>query len=46
MGDWNSKVGRDEAGNTNIGPYGYGPSNKNGEYLIEFIKKNNLKLAD
>ncbi len=46
MGDWNSKIGLVEAGNTNIGPYGYGQSNKNPEYLIEFIKNNNLKLAD
>lgn len=46
MGDWNAKIGASESGVNNIGKYGLGVRNKNGERLIEFCLNNNLKVAN
>ena len=45
MGDWNAKVGKMKTGNAIVGQHGLGRMNKNGELLVEFAYKNNLKVA-
>lgn len=44
MGDWNGIVGKSEE-TSNIGRHGLGKRNENGERMIEFAQRNNLKIA-
>ncbi len=46
IGDWNAKVGRGRSPSENVGKYGFGVRNKNGDRLVEFGSKNNLKIAN
>lgn len=46
MGDWNSKLGHGVEIEGIMGPYGIGVRNENGERLIEFAGRQNLKIAN
>ena len=45
MGDWNSKLGKNNLVRGILGPYGIGKKNVRGEKLIQFAASNNLKIA-
>ena len=45
MGDWNAKIGNEGQKHPNIGKFTIGNTNENGEKLINFMLKFNLKLG-
>ncbi len=46
MEDWNAKIGKIENQSINFNKYSYGKQNKNRESLMEFVTKNNFKIAN
>ncbi len=46
MGDWNSKVGKDDGGSRNVGRFGLGTRNERVANLVELAPANNLKTAN
>ena len=47
IGDWNSKVGRDNDGWEHVmRRHGYGQRNERGEQLLEFASKNDLLITN
>lgn len=46
MGDWNAKIGEKKGKCTVINECGMRKKNENGNKLIEFASRNNLKIAN
>ena len=46
MGNWNAKVGSENDNPQTVGKYGLGERNENGNKMIEFASRNNLKIAN